>query len=335
MFVNYALFVGLYHRPKTGTWVLSYDHSWVFMAKLSEAYGGRLPHPQGLATKRWLALSAVVPPSYEVASIGPFLNVDAVPADIRAPYRPIAQDILTTDEAGLDRILGSHRLPTTFKLNISSIPISWYVGLKESDELGVKVFFESILHHPREYLASIARASAHAWWESPAYPIFPTAQDISAFTEEVVRIDDRHLRLVQRADPSLPYRYSDSVVWSPGYWLFSQAQMRAPAFHRLFVGLIVLGSFAAALVGVLSGWTFRAVMPLVLTVFLVTFVIVSTAVLEFRWKEIRFVLPVMATLVGIAAGWTLPEVIRCAGRRFRLGRAAAAVEESSHLPTIR
>jgi hypothetical protein len=127
--------------------------------------------PSGLATKRWLALSAVVPPSYEAASIGPFLNVDAVPADIRAPYRPIAQDILTTGETGLDRILGSHRLPTTFKLGISSIPISWYVGLKESDELGVKVFFASVLHHPREYLASIARASARVW--SPPDGRFP------------------------------------------------------------------------------------------------------------------------------------------------------------------
>jgi dolichol-phosphate mannosyltransferase len=325
-FFNYAVFLGLYHRPKTGTTALSYDHSWVLMARLSEVYDGRLPHPQGIATKRWLALSAVLPPNYEYASIGPFENVNAVPAEVRRPYRAVADRILNADHKTLDEILRTHPLPAKFTLNMSSIPISWFVGLKESDELGVQVFFESVRHSPRAFAASTVRGAAMALRESTAYPIFPTKANVALFNESVIPEGGRRLRLVQQVSQAAPYRYTDSVIWAPGFAFFS-AWEQIPRLHRMWVALVAIGFLAALIAGSFGGWSDRVVIPLMGTLFLAAFVVFSAAVLEFRWKEMRFALPVVAIVLGIAFGWTFPEVIRLIGQRIRLRDSSSAATE--------
>ena len=308
-FVNYAAFVGFYHRPKTGTIDLSYDHSWVLMARLDEAYHGKLPYPQGIATKRWLALSAVLPLNYDGASIGPFDNVNTVPETIRGPYRAIAHHILTTDEAGLNAVLHAHPLHAKFNVGISSIPISWFVGLKESDDLGTKVFVESVMHSPRQFIASTVNAMIAALRDPTAYPHFPTEDNVPQYCERTVSQGDGRLQLVQAANHSLPYRYSSPYIWNTGYHLFSSAS-RTPSMQGLFIAVLILGFVAALTVGVSRGWTFRTAAPVIMTIFLAVFVVFSSAVLEFRWKEMRFALPAVAITA----------------RAFRLRRSAAVPE---------
>ncbi len=308
--MNYAAFVGLYHRPKTGTVDLSYDHSWVLMARLNVAYQGKLPYPEGMATKRWLALSGVLPPNYGVASVGPFISLDSplVPKGERTPYRRIAAEILSTnDTAVLDRIIRAHPLPPTFNVGVSSIPISWYVGLKESDDLGVKVFRESVVHHPGEYLLSTAWNLRTAVRETVVHPLFATTENTPRFCAKVIAVGS-YLRLVQTS--AGPYGYGDALIWKPGFLVFSELFNISAASHRVLVDLILLGFLAAVAFGMLSGWTRRAVIPLLLTAMLGGFVIFSCAVLEFRWKEMRFILPVVALLIGIFGGWTLRELVR-------------------------
>jgi dolichol-phosphate mannosyltransferase len=322
--LNWALFTGLYHRPKTGTWDLSYDHSWVLMARLSAVYGGKLPYPEGIATKRWLALSAVLPPTYEAASVGPFENVNAVPANIRAPYRDIAARILRADDAELDQILRTRSLPPNFSLGSSSIPISWYVGLKESDDLGVKVFYESIGHRPGTFVADTMRASFAALRDSTVYPLFPTTANLAQFTRSVTR-DGSRILLDQPPALAPPFRYSDPVLWSPGFHLFSAASHLALP-HQLIVALIVLGFLGALFLATLHRGGLLAVTPVVLTLLLAALVVLSAAVLEFRWKEMRFGLPLVAMLLGIVFGWILPEVSRVVSRRIRLGSSPPATD---------
>jgi dolichol-phosphate mannosyltransferase len=318
-FVNYAAFVAFYHRPKTGTTALSYDHSWVLMARLAECYG-RLPYPQGIATKRWLAFAAMIPQTYEGESSGPFENVNTVPEPIRRPYQGIAAELIAADEARLDEILRTHPVPARFNVGKSSIPISWFVGLKVSDELGIKVFLESVWHAPRQFIASTAKTSLATLRESTFYPIFPTTYDLPSFTEKVNQIDGSHIQLVQREDQSLPYRYSEPVIWQPGYRLFS-AVVGIPLPHRLLVFLIAFSFVTALIAGIFGKWDYRTVTPLMLTALLVTLVVFSNAILEFRWKEMRFGLPMVATIIAIGCGWLLPQVARLLIRQKEEGRS--------------
>jgi hypothetical protein len=250
----------------------------------------------------------VLPPTYEVASVGPFENVNAVPANVRAPYRAVAARILNAGEGELDEILRTRSLPPNFSLSMSSIPISWYVGLKESDELGVKVFFESVRHRPGQYVGNTMRASFAALRDSAAYPLFPTTDNIASYTRSVTR-DGWRILLDQPAEVAPLFRYSDPVVWAPGFHLFSAASHLALP-HRLIVAMIVLGFLGALYLAVVQRGNVLAVTPLIGTAILAGLVVLSAGVLEFRWKEVRFALPLVALLLGIVLGWTLPEVTR-------------------------
>jgi len=255
-----------------------------------------------------------------------FDNVNAVADEVRKPYRAIGHEILTADEAGLNRLLRMHPLPAKFNLGVSSIPISWFVGLKESDDLGVKVFLESVLHRPKPFVVSTMKATWDSLWTSGAYPVVPTEQNVPQYVERLVPQGHRQLRVQQRVDYSLPYRYTNPVIWSPGYRLFSAAE-RFPLPHGLIVGILILGFIAALIDGRAAGWSHPTIVALVVGVALAVFFVFSNAVLEFRWKEMRFALPMVGMLLGIAGGWSLPAAVRVLlGRSLPLRRPAAAAE---------
>jgi len=233
--------------------------------------------------------------------------------------------VLTTDEAGLDAILRAHPVPEKFNLGISSIPISWFVGLKESDELGTKVFVESVIHSPRQFLASTMTMAWEALRDPTMYPIFPTTDNVALYCDRVIHQQDGRLQLVQRVDHSFPYRYSTPYVWDAGFRFFSAAS-GFPSCQPLIMAVLLLGFVAALIAGLANSWTLRTVTPVILTIALAAFVIASAAVLEFRWKETRLVLPLVAMLVGLACGSTFPEVIGILTRSFGLRRSAAAPE---------
>ena len=303
--INYLGFVGLFHYRETGTWDLSYDHSWVLMGRLSPVYDGKLPYPEGMATKRWLALSGVIPQDYGYASPGPFTSINSkfVPKEARQKYRQIATQILTTsDPAFLDGVIRQHPLPPGFALNMSSVPISYYVGLKESDDLGIAVFRESVLHHPGPFVRSTFEHARRVLHESTIEPLFATVDNVPTLAQSVTPVGS-YLKIVP--SPRRVYGYGDALVWSPGYHFFSGLYGLSAIAHPLLVDLVLLGLLAAIVVGFTSGWPVKAVIPVLLSTMLGLFVVVSTAVFEFRWKEMRLVIPLIAMLIGIFGGWTL------------------------------
>jgi hypothetical protein len=315
-FLNYAFFVFSYHRPRTGTVDLSYDHAWVLLTKLDMTYRD-LPYPQGIATKRWLALSSVLPPTYNVAGIGMFENVNSAPKEIRVAYRRAAGYLLTADERTLDDVLRRHSLPKGFSLGVSPIPIAWYIGLKESDQLGIKVFRESIFHRFAQYLRA-TKDQVHGAVLVPNYmPLFPTSDNVGVYSAKLVPLDENLLRIDLRpGDHSLPYSYSDPFIWRPGYEFFSW-MMSIETPQRRIVILLLVGFIGALILAVIDRRRFPAVASAVLTAQLAGYVVVSCAVLDYRWKEARLALPVIAILVGIAAGWTIPQLFMTGLRRLR------------------
>ncbi|HEY4642008.1 MAG TPA: glycosyltransferase [Thermoanaerobaculia bacterium] len=325
--LNYAGFVGLFHYPKAGTWHLSYDHSWVLMARLAVVYDGKLPYPEGMATKRWLALSGVLPPDYGYASPGPFMNVNSVHVGkgARQKYRQVATQILTaTDPAFLDGMIRQHPLPPGFALNISSIPISYYVGLKESDDLGIAVFRESVLHSPGPFVRSTIDHTRRVLHESTIEPLFATTDNVPMLAQSVTPVGS-HLKIVPSA--MRIYGYGDALVWSPGYHFFSALYGLSAKAHPLLVDLVLLGWLAAIVLGFTTGWNTKTVIPVLLSAMLALFIVVSTAMFEFRWKEMRLIIPLVAMLIGIFGGWTVVQLSHVApliAERIRSRRTAGA-----------
>ncbi len=327
-FVNYTGFVFAFHKPTTGTAALTHDRSWVLMAKLATVYGNAFPYPEGIATKRWLALSAALPPSYHVASAEMFLHVKTVPDEIRAPMRAKYGYLLTAEESVLDDFLRRHPLPPNFKLATSSIPISYYIGLKESDELGVKVFLESIFHTPEKYFGALWRDGLAARWYAHTEPMFPSPMYIRGVHERLVPAGNSMLRIVHDDQSPLAnyYKSDHMLIWKPGYYLFGILDTWAISRGKA-VSLMAIGLLIAIWHAFRYGWSLRSSIVMVIALLLIGFNFFSYAILEFRWKEWRLAYPIACILLGATFGWGLREVT-AAVRRVITGSSPEVQAES-------
>lgn len=323
--VNYLGFVTLIQKRETGTFALTYDKSWVLLTKLALVYDFKLPHQDGISTKRWLALSALLPPRYDVASVGIFMKTDSVPADIRKTGWQTAGYVLTADEKVLDDVLRRHPLPPTFNLAVSSIPVSYFIGLKQSDELGVKVFWDNVLHEPGTYVSSVWDATVKSFARPSTEPTFPTVTNVTGVEERLIPTGPHLARLKREPASQLPYDADEPIIWTPGFAFFSGlAHMTLP--RRVVAVLIFIGLLVSIVHGVRYGWSLRSAAAVVLALLLGGFVLFSNAVLEFRWKEWRLAYPVASVLLGVTFGWALPEAVR-KGSRAVTGKAETESEE--------
>jgi dolichol-phosphate mannosyltransferase len=274
-FVFYSVFVLWFHKPYTGTFALTRDRSWVLMTRLFLTYGNRLPYPQGIASKRWLAMNELLPKDYSVASVGIFLSDDVVPKEVRAVGKKVKY-LMTADEKVVDQVLRTHHLPEGFHISMSFLPISYFVGLKESDDLGVTVFRESVLHDPVPYLRGIWHDSVSSLRFANTEPLYPTAEMFDGVTEKLIPIGGNMLRMERLPASQLPYDSSEPFIWAPGLRLFSSIGNLALTRSHC-VTLMALGFLLALWHGFRYGWSFRSAVPVALALLLWGFVVFSNA----------------------------------------------------------
>jgi len=273
------------------------------MAKLAEVFDSRLDPANGLATRRWLCLSSLLPSNYdEIAGPGMFESIDAVPTGVRAPYRARLLPVLTADSEQLHSICAGRSLPNNFQLWLSSVPISHYIGLRESDVLGQRVFWEAIRAHPRAYASNVVHDVRLGMIRPDWYPIFPTEANVQPFGFQVAA----HLsfgfdRYSQRPDfPHIPYSYFAPVVWRPGLRLFSELASIPSA--RKWSTLIVAAALGLALWKALRARRIdeRTAVLATLAILSLLFAASSSAALSYRWKEQRAALPMTSALTAMS-----------------------------------
>ena len=298
-----AVYQFAFHQPTTGTPRLTADTGWVLLTRIQSVYGNELLPSSGLETKRWLALASALPARYDVAGPGLFSHVGAVAPEVRAPYRPTFQRIVSADDKFLDAWLREHPLPPNFNVGVSVIPVCYYVGLFEGNDLGVKVAMEAVVSRPRVYIATVLRDVLAAVSTQQRYPLYPLPDNMPAFGFAMAseRADGR-TQLTQHPQPwNVPYGYRAPVVWWSGVNAFAwMSRYRVPA--PLVSSLIALAILVAAVgSAVRRRIALEDGIALTLGICLVTLVVASCMTLEFRWKELCLAMPLISTLAALGA----------------------------------
>ena len=321
--LNVVIFEATFHFPSTDTYRLTMDTSWVLLAQIQQTYHNRLAPASGLATKRWLALAASLPQRYDQAGPGLFSRLDAVPGEIRSPYRPVYDRIAGTDGGSLDDWLLTHPLPDNFIVGLSSIPVAYFVGLREADDLGVQVALEAVAADPSTYVHSVLARARAVVTRSTFYPIFPLPSNMPAFDVRVVtRLSHGVVGLNSPPAPqNVPYAYASPRIWWPGVKVLEVLDrlMCFPAWAiSIAMGFDVI--LSAWLLLIRRAWNTQAGLVILLATGLVVFGIASCMVLDFRWKEMCLAMPLVSILIGASVGWAPFELF---GRRLRARPAPA------------
>ena len=160
------VFVETFHYPTTNSRQLSYDHAWVLIDAIPNNYITQEPNKLGINSLRWRALGAILPPEYFRAAA--YQDVDwGAPKEVRAPYLAQYNYLMNASRSELIDFTTKHPLPETFNIHTSAIPGYYYIGLPQTDALGIAVYKESVLAIPTAYIAKLITGWLTFFTEKP------------------------------------------------------------------------------------------------------------------------------------------------------------------------
>ena len=320
----YALFMISYHYPTTKSRELTADVGWLLMAKVHISLGDDYLENMGPRTKLLIALNSALPKTdifdAEYNHVFMLQSVDAIPPEIRKPYRDKYLWLLNADDTELEPFIQKHPIPKGFWLASAFIPISYYLGLQESDSLCTRVFLELVSRHLWKYI----RYNQDSIWE------FFSGYPQGFRRDEGIRLpiagqrtaggDHKDSRIVLKEEQDLgfgfvryvpdpvgawtyPYNSFRKVLWTWGEPLFSLgSRLIMPNGILLFVlGVLTLRLYRVVTT---EGFNTRVAVILFILLAIPGFVTYSDYTYFFRDKELRFLWPVVGTAYAIAL-WTV------------------------------
>jgi hypothetical protein len=288
------LFVANVHYPTTNSKQLNYDHAWVLVSAIPNGYFALPPNRLKINSKRWRALSSIVPPVYEGHAYTRI--TDIAPQEIRQPYLNAYHEIMNFTEEELKSFIKKNPLPDSFITVSSTLPLYWYIGLPEIDELGVAVYKESLLTLPLIYrkraLDTLKGISLLGMQMVPFH---------SSTLGLIINLNERDDQDFIRVSPPpgtrgavLRYWNPREIVWEPGMSFFEKISwQRFPRWSEI-------GIYIIALLGVcLSGRRTNLVAGLLCIGVTTIWFVASSMLQKIRWKEVLAILPFIAIFFGI------------------------------------
>jgi hypothetical protein len=209
-----ALYVQFVHLPSTGTTDLNYDHAWVLMIPVGQS----LKPSNGINTQRWIALNAILPPFYNAGHAYRNVN-DIAPPEELSKYRDRYEQIMQMSETELRDFINKNPLPPTFDVYSSAIPLYYYVGLRETDELGIKVFLEYLAANPITHIKKVLQRTFTITPASEAFPIVPLPNRMGKL-EPGKNLANSFREVKGAMNYSYHYWSPELIVWWPGAQFF-------------------------------------------------------------------------------------------------------------------
>ncbi len=296
----------LWHYSSTGTFALSYEKGWVFMAKLDRDEGNDAVQARnGINSKRFIALNMVLPVDLKGAGALPFRHVDAVSREERAQWRRNWGWILTAGNKELDTHLLSYnnKLPPNYVLGYASTTISYYIGLPEADSLATRVYVEWIRRNPFRFVRTLAKNTWNGLLDFPAYSLMPVGSMNNYGLREA---KDASLGFGFRKYESVENRTDNqfdneiNVLWAPGIAFFTM--LNAVAVPSWLLALLASIAMIDALVLTRrNGPNPRSTVILALGITLIVYVIAVSVVYFMRVQEATVVYPFLVVLAACGA----------------------------------
>jgi hypothetical protein len=181
-------------------------------------------------------------------------------------------------------------------------PTTYYLGLREGDNLGVRVFIEHVARYPGLYFESAIRRSFFFFKEGWFRAWFPLVSDLDRFERKKYfnyELAPDSLMGGGRDRFKNPYGYT---VWGPGVYFFNLLSLPFLLPNALFSLIMVIGAITPLFAFDKTAAYFRSnIIYLLLILLIFLFVLFSNLVLGFRpTKELILIMPVISVVFSVS-----------------------------------
>jgi hypothetical protein len=209
-------------------------------------------------------------------------------------------------ETELQDFINRNPLPPTFNARTSAIPLYYYIGLRETDQLGIKVFLEYLAANP---IAHITKVLQRTFTQTPAsvseaFPIIPLPHRMGVL-EPGKSLANSFRELNGTMNFSYPYWSPDLIVWWPGAQFFEWLN------NLLRVKAIETIALLAGLAGVLCSPSVRGKkLSAVIVATWVFFVLFCQFIQSMRFKEFAAIWPFTSFMLAIGVSQLMLAISR-------------------------
>lgn len=300
-----ALFITCFHFPLAKTRSLSYDHAWVLLSNMTRFVPSPLQPETGISTKRLILLNSLLPSENE--KLGPVFDIDQVSPEAPS-YRSRYLHLLEAEHEMLDSVYNETQIrPISKELYASAFfPTAHYLGWKEGNALGTRVFLENVLAFPVRYGWSCIARTLQFLYRGKVKAFFPQIRDLDAL--------QRGSWSTYTLQPNRPRRDGTDRYFNPygyrasGIGVVVFTVLAAPSYlPNLVYFLIVLYVIFMVLfrrerVGLDDA---QANVYLLASAAIALFVLFSNMILNYRpAKEHLLVVPLIAVVLAVAVDRT-------------------------------
>jgi hypothetical protein len=306
--IQLTCFIYFYHFPSTGTKALTYDVGWILNEKIRSFLPVRHHFfESGPWSKRYGILISEMPGKSSDINIHElYRHVDSVPRSIRKPYRERYQELSVKSDRDLQYIIDKNHYIKD--LDHFFLVSNYHLGLSETDDLLKKVFLETVVSYPREYLLNVLKGIKESFVIETSYYIAIIHSPLSSNQDHPLQLNKNDI--IQ----NLPWGYalynvSSRILCSYDEPVFLKLGLQFFTSWGEFVYIpTIIKWLLIVLAMVLVCIDYRKVKKLepailylsmgLLVIFL--FISLSNLIFTFRDKELQACQHLMCILIGIS-----------------------------------
>jgi hypothetical protein len=310
------MYADFYHQKSTGTTQLTFDHGWVMTASLPDDYFSLRPEQLGVNSLRWVALSSTTPPEYFRAQAIENIGY-GVSGDERPRYNENFQRIFRMSKSELIEFVKTHPLPKQYSIFSGAVPLYYYYGVQNIDELGAQVYLESLRLEWWMYLKRILSGVSGLFVMQPAIQPVPTFSHPLRYKFPSPDFAGDSFTVLRIAPPSdtnpyfLPYYNPSETVWFYGVKAIENVEAFSSA-SALYLALNVI-----SLAGIFKLKSpFERGIALCILAGLLAFISASCMLMGMRPKELIAITPIYFLLISLG----LPSAWQWLSQRISFGR---------------
>lgn len=310
--ILYCLFMYNFHLPSTGTKKITLQKPFLLFYKINSLPNG-ISQDNGIWSKRYKIIENEVPVTKNLFYFWNidimFGHVNAISQEVRKKYGNRFDMLKKMNEEKLKKILLNKHIKQ-HNIVRKIIDLYYFVGLERINNLGSRVFLETVNSNRLAYLRNVINSFFNSFFLQ-SKRIFlnikpgPSKKNENNFLYPGMSREKKYLGkgyyeydFYTTGNP-LRKRYLEPIFWNPGIYIFDKWSKLTPPTTAKWV-IVILGMFVIFVKRKNLLRQDENLFIFLCAISFFFFLLGTSLIVEFRWKELRAMEPLFCIWVAIS-----------------------------------